>query len=130
MDDENIIIDVSKEVFRFLGYDAMFARNGESALKIYAGEKEAGRPFDVVILDLSISDGMGGREVIGKLREYDPAVQAVVSSGYSNDPIMQDCTKYGFSGRLTKPYRINDMKTLLERLIPPARSGSGQTSRL
>lgn len=119
MDDEDIILDVSKEVFRFLGYDAMFARDGEAALKLYAGEKEAGRPFDVVILDLSIADGMGGKEVIGKLVEYDPKVKAVVSSGYSNDPIMMDFSKYGFSGRLTKPYRINDMKALLEGIIMP-----------
>jgi len=117
MDDEDVIIDVSKEVFKFLGYDGVFVREGASALKIYAEEKEAGRPFDVVILDLSIADGMGGREVIGKLREYDRDVKAVVSSGYSNDPIMQDATRYGFSGKLTKPYRINEMKSLLETMI-------------
>jgi CheY-like chemotaxis protein len=117
MDDEEIILDVSREVLRFLGYDAFFAKEGASALKLYAEEKEAGKPFDLVILDLSIPDGMGGRETIEKLRSYDPDVKAVVSSGYANDPVILDFASYGFSGRLTKPYRINEMKTLLEDMI-------------
>ncbi len=117
VDDEEIILDVSREVLRFLGYDAAFVREGAAAIKLYAQEKEAGMPFDLVIIDLTIPEGMGGRETIEKLRIYDPCVKAVVSSGYANDPVMQDFTRYGFSGRLTKPYRINEMKTLLEEMI-------------
>ncbi|MGA2699370.1 MAG: response regulator [Methanoregula sp.] len=117
MDDEDIILDVSREVLRFLGYDAVFAKEGASAIEQYTQEKEAGRPFDLVIIDLTIPEGMGGRETIEKLRSYDPNVKAVVSSGYANDPVMQDFASYGFSGRLAKPYRINEMKTLLEIMI-------------
>lgn len=117
VDDEEIILDVSREVLTFLGYDAAFAKEGASAIKLYAEEKEAGRPFDLVIIDLTIPDGMGGKETIEKLCSYDPGVKAVVSSGYANDPVMQDFTRYGFSGRLTKPYRINEMKALLEDMI-------------
>ncbi|MGA2161442.1 MAG: response regulator [Methanoregula sp.] len=117
VDDEEIILDVSREVLRFLEYDAAFAKEGASAIELYKQEKEAGRPFDLVIIDLTIPEGMGGREAIEKLRSYDPGVKAVVSSGYTNDPVMQDFTRYGFSGRLTKPYRINEMKTLLEDMI-------------
>ena len=61
---------------------------------------------------------MGGQETIEKLRSYDPQVKAIVSSGYANDPVVQDFSSYGFSGRLTKPYRINEMKTMLENMIP------------
>ncbi len=118
VDDEDIILDVSREVLRFLGYDAVFAKEGASAIKLYEQEKEAGRPFDLVILDLAIPVGMGGRETMEKLISYDPDVKAVVSSGYTNDPVMQDFARFGFSGRLTKPYRINDMKTMLEEMIP------------
>jgi CheY-like chemotaxis protein len=117
MDDEDIILDVSREVLRFLGYDAVFAKEGASAIEQYAQEKEAGRPFDVVIIDLTIPEGMGGRETMEKLHRYDPDVKAVVSSGYANDPVMQDFARYGFSGRLAKPYRINEMKALLEDII-------------
>ena len=117
VDDEEIILDVSREVLHFLGYDAMFAREGASAIELYMKEKDAGRPFDVVIIDLTIPEGMGGKELIGKLRSYDPSVKAVVSSGYTNDPVMQDFGNYGFSGKLAKPYRINEIKILLESLL-------------
>lgn len=118
MDDEQIILDVTLEVLKFLGYDVAFARDGEEAIRLYAGEKAAGSPFDIVILDLSIPDGMGGREAITRLIEIDPQVKAVVSSGFTNDPVVQEFRQYGFSGKLSKPYKINDMKELLESLIP------------
>lgn len=117
MDDEQIILDVTLEVLQFLGYEVQFARDGNEALALYARERDAGVPFDVVILDLSVPDGMGGREAIGKLKELDPSVKAIVSSGFANDPCVQDYASFGFAGRLAKPYKINDMKTILEQLI-------------
>ena len=117
MDDEQIILDVTHEVLAFLGYTVVFAKEGATAVELYKKEKSAGHPFDLVILDLSIPEGMNGREAIEKLREFDPHVKAIVSSGYSNDPVMQNYTSYGFSGRLTKPYRINEIKKILEDLI-------------
>jgi CheY-like chemotaxis protein len=117
MDDEQIILDVTLEVLKFLGYDVMFARDGSAAIDVYKREKNANAPFDAVILDLSIPDGMGGKEAIGQLREFDPAVKAIVSSGYTNDPVVVDYAGYGFSGKLSKPYKINDMKAILEHLL-------------
>jgi CheY-like chemotaxis protein len=117
MDDEQIILDVTLEVLKFLGYDVMFANDGAAAIELYKREKNAGAPFDVVILDLSIPEGMGGKEAIRHLREFDPGVKAVVSSGYTNDPVVMDYTGHGFSGKLSKPYKINDMKTILEQLL-------------
>lgn len=117
MDDEQIILDVTHEVLKFLGYEVMFARDGAAAIEIYKAAKSSGAPFDVVILDLSVPDGMGGKEAIGGLKAFDPAVKAVVSSGYSNDPVVQEFERYGFCGKLTKPYKINDMKAILELLI-------------
>jgi len=117
VDDEAIILDVSREVLKFLGYEAVFAREGGEAIRLYKQEKEAGQPFDLVIVDLTIPDGMGGRETIEKLLEYDSGVKAVVSSGYANDPAVQDYANFGFADRLTKPYRINEMKAVLEKLI-------------
>jgi len=117
VDDEEIILDVSREVLRFLGYDAAFAREGGAAIELYKQGRESGQPFDLVIIDLTIPEGLGGEETIERLRSYDPDVKAVVSSGYTNDPVMQEFAKYGFSGRLTKPYRINEMKALLESMI-------------
>jgi CheY-like chemotaxis protein len=117
MDDEQIIVDVTLEVLRYLEYDAMFARDGAAAFALYKQEKEAGAPFDLVILDLSVPEGLGGKDAIALLKSYDPRVKAVVSSGYSNDPAVQNFTEYGFTGKLSKPYKISDLKELLEEQI-------------
>jgi CheY-like chemotaxis protein len=117
MDDEQIILDVTLEVLRFLEYNVMFAREGAIAVDLYKREKEAGSPFDLVILDLSVPEGLGGKETISLLKAYDPAVKAVVSSGYSNDPVVENFRQYGFSGVLAKPYKISDMKAMLEQQI-------------
>jgi len=117
MDDEQIILDVTLEVLNYLEYEVMFARDGEAALGLYKNEKEAGRPFDLVILDLSVPEGLGGKETIALLKAYDPAVKAIVSTGHSNDPVVLDFMLYGFSGKLSKPYKISDLKELLEQQI-------------
>ena len=117
MDDEQIILDVTLEVLKFLGYSVMFAREGAAAIELYKKENDAGVPFDLVILDLSVPDGMGGKEAIALLKAFDPEVNAVVSTGFSNDPVVLDFASYGFSGKLTKPYKINDLKKVLEQLI-------------
>lgn len=117
MDDEQIILEVTQEVLKFLGYEVMFAREGAEAIELYKNEKSAGAPFDVVILDLSVPDGMGGKETIELLKALDPEVKAVVSTGYANDPAVLDFASYGFSGKLTKPYKITDLKNILIRLI-------------
>ncbi len=117
MDDEQIILDVTLEVLKFLDYEVRFARDGAAALDMYKREKEAGSPFDLVILDLSVPEGLGGKDTIALLKAYDPGVTAIVSSGYSHDPVVLDYKKYGFSGVLSKPYKISDMKQILEQLI-------------
>jgi len=117
MDDEQIILDVTNEVLAFLGYDVMFAQDGAAAVELYRHEKEAGAPFAVVILDLSVPEGMGGKEAMQKLREYDPSVKAIVSSGFANDPAVTAYADYGFSAKLTKPYKIMDLKATLEELL-------------
>jgi len=117
MDDEQIILDVTCEILTFLKYDVMSARDGLAAIDLYKKEKAAGSPFDIVILDLSVPNGLGGKDTIEQLRNFDPAVKAVVSSGYTNDPVVKDFSHYGFSERLTKPYTIKDMKNLLENVI-------------
>jgi CheY-like chemotaxis protein len=117
MDDEQIILDVTGEILTFLKYDVMTAKDGQTAVDLYKKEKAAGSPFDMVILDLSVPNGLGGKETIELLRTVDPDVKAVVSSGYTNDPVVQDFSRYGFSERLTKPYNIKEMRNLLESVI-------------
>jgi len=78
---------------------------------------KASRPFHAVIMDLTIPGGMGGKEAIAKLREIDANVKAIVSSGYSNDPVMANFTEYGFYGVVTKPYKMKDLSEVLRRVL-------------
>jgi CheY-like chemotaxis protein len=117
MDDEQIILDVTGEILTFLKYDVMSAKDGQAAIDLYKKEKAAGSPFDIVILDLSVPNGLGGKETIELLRNVDPEVKAVVSSGYTNDPVVRNFSHYGFREKLTKPYNIQEMRNLLEKII-------------
>jgi len=117
MDDKEIVLEVMGNMLKYLGYEVAFARNGNEAIGFYKRAKAAGHPFDVVIMDLTIAGGMGGKEAIKKLIEIDPEVKAIVSSGYANDPIMVDFKKYGFSGVIAKPYKIKDLSKTLQKVM-------------
>jgi CheY-like chemotaxis protein len=80
-------------------------------------EREAGAPFDAVIMDLTVPGGMGGREAMERLLEIDPTVTAIVSSGYSNDPVMANYREYGFQAVLTKPYQLHDLEQVVRRVV-------------
>ena len=117
MDDEEMIRNLSKQMLSRLGYEPEVAKNGTEAVELYGAAKDSGKPFDVVILDLTIKGGAGGKEVIKKLMAIDPDIKAIVSSGYSNDPVMTDFRAYGFIGALPKPHTINDLIDMLNKVI-------------
>jgi len=117
MDDEEMIRDLSTEMLRRLGYDAVNSDNGKKTLALYREAMETGEPFDAVILDLTIKGGMGGIETIGKLLETDPQVKAIVSTGYSVNRIMIDYKKYGFCGVVAKPYSLQKLHDVLSRVL-------------
>jgi len=117
MDDEDIIRDMAQELLSGLGYDVELAGDGVEALNRYQEARASGAPVDAVIMDLTIPGGMGGEEAIQKLLAIDPEARAIVSSGYSNNPIMADYKKYGFSGVLAKPYKITELSAVLQSVM-------------
>jgi CheY-like chemotaxis protein len=109
MDDEEAVRDVLGIMLQKSGYEVEFACGGEEAIGMYRKALSGPNPFDAVIMDLTIPGGMGGKEAIRILREMDPQVRSIVSSGYSNDPVMANFREYGFSGVISKPYRMTEL---------------------
>jgi len=91
--------------------------DGAVAIRQYEEAMKSGHAYDAVILDLTIPGGWGGKETIQKLIEMDPGVKAIVSSGYSNDPIMSDFRDYGFRGVIAKPYEIGELSNVLHKVL-------------
>lgn len=117
MDDEKIIRQVIEEMLTELGCKTVTVPDGETALALYRQAAEENQPFDAVILDLTVRGGMGGQETFEYLRDFDQDVKAIVSSGYSNDPIMASYRDFGFCDVVTKPYRIEEMYEVMKRLL-------------
>ncbi|MGV8119186.1 MAG: PAS domain S-box protein [Candidatus Xenobiia bacterium LiM19] len=117
MDDEEAIREILGGMLNRLGYSVSFACDGNEAIEIYKKAMESGSRIDAVIMDLTIPGGMGGRECVEKLKQYDNNVRAIVSSGYSNDPVMANFSQFGFSGCVSKPYRLEQLGGILDRII-------------
>ncbi|NPA25139.1 MAG: response regulator [Deltaproteobacteria bacterium] len=112
MDDEDVVREILRETLTSYGYEVTLVKDGREALAEYKKAR-----YDLVITDLTIPGGLGGRETIQLLKAYDPDVKAVVSSGYANNPVMADYEKYGFCGCLDKPYIIDDLLRLIDSLV-------------
>jgi CheY-like chemotaxis protein len=117
VDDEERVRLGTERMLKYLGYDVELAHDGAKAIELYKRAKEMGHPFDVVIMDLIIPGGLGGKETMQELLKIDPKVKAIVSSGYLTDPVMGNFTQYGFSDIIAKPYKISDLNKILSKVL-------------
>jgi len=117
MDDEEMILKLSALILQRLGYEAEFSRRGEEAVERYRQALQEGARFDAVILDLTVRGGMGGLQAMRHLQKIDAGVKALVSSGYSNSPVMAEPQRYGFSGVVVKPYDLQSLSESLHNLL-------------
>jgi DNA-binding NtrC family response regulator len=117
MDDEEGIRSLLSEMLATKRFEVVTAKDGEEAINRYRDAMDEARPFDVVIVDLTVPGGMGGKEAILALRKIDPGVKAIVCSGYFTDPVMADYEKFGFSGVIPKPFPFSDLYALITRLM-------------
>jgi PAS domain S-box-containing protein len=131
MDDEEPIVQMASLLLQRLGFEVEQARDGAETVQKFTAAHEAGRPFDLVVMDLTVPGGMGGRDAIEELRQIDPGVKAIVSSGYSSDPVLANYRAYGFRGMVAKPYKIDDFTRVLREVmresrpsIPGAKAGA------
>jgi CheY-like chemotaxis protein len=118
MDDEAFIRELAVDLIQKIGdYQVTVAKDGEEVIHLYQQALKEGSTFDAVILDLTVRGGMGGKEAIRKLREIDPKVRAIVSSGYSTDPVMSNFITFGFQEAVKKPYQIEEMSKALNSVL-------------
>ncbi len=117
MDDEKHVRDLAAEILSRLGYEVTTSIDGSETIELYRDAMTSEEPFNAVILDLTVPGSMGGREAIQELIEIDPEIKAIVSSGYSNDPVMAYFREYGFRGVIAKPYRALELSAVLYRVM-------------
>jgi CheY-like chemotaxis protein len=121
MDDEEVIRELMVQMLSLLGYEVVPARDGQEAVNLYNCAKGSSQAFDAVIMDLTVPGGLGGKEAVQLLREADPSVRAILSSGSSNDVVMADYKKYGFKAAVTKPYTVEELSRVLKEVLAPDR---------
>jgi CheY-like chemotaxis protein len=116
MDDEEGVRMVTAKMLEYIGYKTVPVLNGEEAIESYMAAIADDEPFDIVIMDLTVPKGLGGKETVMLLKEIDPYVNAVVSSGYADDPAMVNYEDYGFAAAVLKPYKINELSEVLKKI--------------
>ena len=119
MDDDEALRKLLDRILTRLGYQVQSARDGAEAIALYEAAMDSGRGFDAVLLDLTVSGGMGGIEAAARLKELDPAAKLVVSSGYSDAPVMSRFREYGFDDVIAKPWEAAQLSELFRRVLVP-----------
>jgi CheY-like chemotaxis protein len=117
MDDAETILNLLRALLTRLGYTVECVQDGTEAVAVYQRAQAVGEPFAAVILDYIIPGGMGGLETLAHLRAIDPQVTALISSGYTNDPVLANWAHYGFSGVLAKPYAVENLQEALHSVL-------------
>ncbi len=117
MDDDPMILSMLERMLESWGHSVETVKDGRVAIDRYREALDRGKRYDILIMDLTIPGGMGGAEAVRLIRDFDPAVRAIVSSGYSNDPVMADYERYGFSGMVVKPYRMDDLHDTIAKIV-------------
>ncbi len=117
MDDEELVRNILQAMLCQMGHEVLLVKDGKEAVWIYKEAIDNDTPIDLIIMDLTIPGGMGGKEAVQKILAIDPEAKVIVSSGYSNDPVMAKFKDYGFCSAIAKPYRISELTTVVSQLI-------------
>jgi len=117
MDDEESIRRVVSLILTRMGLEVVTAGDGREAIELFRQAREGGSPFNLLIFDLTVPGGMGGKDAMGAIRQIDPLTPAIVSSGYSDDPVMSDPEHYGFNGVVPKPYELSELGEVIAKVL-------------
>ncbi len=117
MDDDEVLRKLTSKKLLRMGFEIETAEEGDKAVTMYQAAMDTGKPYDVVILDLVIQDGLDGKGTIAKLLKIDPGVRAIVSSGFVSDPAMSTFWESGFIEILPKPYKTNELEQVIKTVL-------------
>lgn len=117
MDDDEILRMLTSRKISRMGFVIETAREGNEAVVMYQAALNAGRPYDIVILDLVVQEGLDGKETIARLMQIDPGVRAIISSGFVNDPTMSSFWENGFIEILPKPYKTHELEQVIKSVL-------------
>ncbi len=117
MDDDEVIRSAVQGLLINLGYNIETCRDGMQAVDLYKKALQEEYPYDAVVMDLNIPDGMGGKKAMEELLRIDPQAKGIISSGFLNDSVMSDCLKFGFSAIIEKPYKIEELEKILIQIM-------------
>ena len=116
LDDEPHICSMVEKALTREGHEVFCVSTGKAALRAYDKAEEFGHPFDVLLFDLDVRGGMRGDQTLSQIRSKNPKVKAIVTTGYVDDNVLENYLEHGFSGILTKPFRIAHLTSTIERL--------------
>jgi CheY-like chemotaxis protein len=117
MDDEDMMLGLAARLLECMGFEVDLARDGEEAVELFRRRRQAGGRHDVVVLDLSVDQGMGAVATVAALGQIDPRVRAIVSSGYCDDPVLIDFRAHGFEAAVPKPYGLAELEAAVRRAM-------------
>jgi two-component system, cell cycle sensor histidine kinase and response regulator CckA len=117
MDDEELLLDVATSLFSQLGMEVTCASDGKEALNLFKTAMNDNHPFALVFLDLTVPGGMGGEQTMAEIRRLSPLTPGIVASGYADSPILSEPGKYGFAGKIEKPFRKSELQQVLESVL-------------
>ena len=125
-DPEVILRNISGNMLNCIGYKIEFAKDGTDAITMYEKAKEAGRPFDAIILVLSAQSGLEAKKTIQKLKDIDSEVKGIISTGYSDIHFMTDFGKHGFNVNKARKYNLEELGNTLDKIIKEKRKDMGE----
>jgi len=125
LEDDESVINTTTRILQHLGHTVEVARHGVEAIEAQSRARDRKEPFDLLLLDLTIRGGMGGREAVGMLKSIDPTALAVVISGYADSPVLANYREHGFDGSLIKPFSIVTLRNLIADLLGDPTTGAG-----
>jgi|GEM_PF-1208295 len=117
MDDEQMVLDVLATMLQAVGHEVLISRDGDTCIHLYEESLQSTTPIDLIIMDLTIPGGKGGKETVQEILQRDRQARVIVSSGYSNDPVMAHYAEYGFCGAVSKPFCLDELSSVINTVL-------------